>query len=180
MLSILWEIVLPLFIAFIVGWVVMGWLTWRWRWANVSRDRWERVNEELALAQSQLGQAETRMADLEAASAAAAAEAESARATVATMEPTVVAEPTVAAEPTITADELTAIRGIGAKMEAKLHDLGITSLHQIAAFTDDEIERVSAGIGAFPGRIGRDRWVEQAKDLVEKLPPASPAADPMD
>ncbi len=104
------------------------------------------------------------MADLEAASVAAAAEAESARSSVATM------EPSAAPEPTVAADDLTAIRGIGAKMEAKLHDLGITSLHQIAAFTDDEIERVSAGIGAFPGRIGRDRWVEQAKDLVGKLP----------
>lgn len=167
MLSILWEIVLPLLIAFAVGWGVMGWLTWRWRRADVSRDRWERVNEELALARTRLGQAESKVADLEAASAAAVAEAESARAAVATMEP----DP----EPVVV-DDLKAIRGIGAKMEAKLNELGITSLHQIAAFTDDEIERVSAGIGAFPGRITRDRWVEQAADLVAELPSAE--ADP--
>jgi len=168
MLSILWEIVLPLFIAFVVGWVVMGWLTWRWRWANVSQDRWERVNEELTLAKSQLGQAETKVADLEAARAAAAeAEAGSAKAAVATIEPTATGAPVVAAAE---ADDLTAIRGIGAKMEAKLNELGITSLREIAAFTEDDIERVSAGIGAFPGRITRDRWVPQAKDLVERLP----------
>lgn len=173
MLSILWEIVLPLFIAFVVGWVVMGWLTWRWRWANVSKDRWERVNEELTLAKSQLGRAETKVADLEAASAASTAPAEAETATaatsparttsVATMAPAPVSEPAVI-------DDLKAIRGIGAKMEAKLNELGITSLREIAAFTEDDIERVSAGIGAFPGRIGRDRWVHQAKDLVEKLP----------
>ncbi len=172
MLSILWEIVLPLFIAFVVGWVVMGWLTWRWRWANVSKDRWERVNEELTLAKSQLGRAETKVADLEAASAAPAeAEAESATAATSPARTTSVATmaPASASEPAVI-DDLKAIRGIGAKMEAKLNELGITSLREIAAFTEDDIERVSAGIGAFPGRISRDRWVPQAKDLVEKLP----------
>jgi hypothetical protein len=43
MLSVLWEIVLPLLIAFAVGWLVMGWLTWRWRRADVTEAEWATV-----------------------------------------------------------------------------------------------------------------------------------------
>lgn len=154
MLSVLWEIMLPLLIAFVVGWLVMGWLTWRWRRVGVSEAEWATVTTELRRARAQLASVGTSGA-------------------VPAVAPEVPAEPPAPVQ----VDDLKAIRGVGLKMEAKLHELGITSLRQIAAFTDDDIARVSAGIGAFPGRIERDRWVPQAKDLVAELP-AEAAPDP--
>lgn len=62
-------------------------------------------------------------------------------------------------------DDLTRIRGIGKVIEPKLHDLGITSFDQIARFTPADIERVN-DVLSFKGRIERERWVEQAKELV--------------
>lgn len=176
MLSILWEIVLPLLIAFVVGWGIMGWLTWRWRRANVSKRQWERVNQELAAARTQLGEAETKVAGLEAARLVTAVAGSSgngrrvrpAASTLPAAAP--VEEPPEPPQ----VDDLKAIRGIGLKMEAKLNELGITSLRQVAAFTDEEIARVSAGI-AFPGRIERDRWIQQAKELVTRLPDDQPS-----
>ncbi len=152
MTSVLWEIVLPLFVAFVVGWAVMGWLTWRWRRAGVSKLRWAEVNDELGSTRSRLEQAEARVAELQ----------------TARPEPGPADGHSGVPEPA-PIDDLKAIRGIGAKMEAKLHELGITSLRQIAAFDEAEIERVSAGI-AFPGRIARDRWVAQAEELAARLP----------
>lgn len=46
-----------------------------------------------------------------------------------------------------------------------LNGLGITALEQIAALKSHEIEKVNDAI-EFPGRIERDEWVSQAKDLV--------------
>lgn len=62
-------------------------------------------------------------------------------------------------------DDLTAIRGIGKVIEKKLHQLGITSFGQIAALTPDEVRRVNEAID-FPGRVERERWVDQAKELA--------------
>ena len=62
-------------------------------------------------------------------------------------------------------DDLTKIKGIGPVLRDKLHELGVTSFRQIADFTQADIERVNAVL-AFPGRIERERWIEQARDMV--------------
>lgn len=62
-------------------------------------------------------------------------------------------------------DNLTQIKGLGPKIAALLGELGITSIAQIAAWDDAEIERIDAKLGRFQGRITRDNWVEQAKHL---------------
>ncbi|MEO0996159.1 MAG: hypothetical protein AAFX58_01455 [Pseudomonadota bacterium] len=62
-------------------------------------------------------------------------------------------------------DDLKRIRGVGPKLERTLNALGIYRLHQIAAFDESDIERVGSELGRFPGRIRRDRWVEQARRL---------------
>lgn len=67
-------------------------------------------------------------------------------------------------------DDLKVINGIGPKMESILHDFEITSWEQIAAFSPDDVGKVSAAIATFPGRIERDEWVEQAGDLVRRFP----------
>ena len=59
-----------------------------------------------------------------------------------------------------------AIRGIGPKLARQLDELGVRSLHDIATLTDSDIERLDHQL-RFRGRIRRDRWVEQARELVD-------------
>jgi predicted flap endonuclease-1-like 5' DNA nuclease len=62
-------------------------------------------------------------------------------------------------------EELSRIKGVGPKLVTMLNNLGITSLSQIAAWDEAEIDRVDSQLGRFKGRIRRDQWVEQAKLL---------------
>lgn len=64
------------------------------------------------------------------------------------------------------ADELGRIKGIGPRLVAILHDLGVTSFAQIAAWDDAAIGRIDAQLGRFQGRIRRDDWVQQARLLA--------------
>jgi len=64
------------------------------------------------------------------------------------------------------ADDLKRIKGVGPKLEKLLNSLGVTSYSQIAAWDDDEIERIDAQLGIFAGRIRRDDWPAQAGYLA--------------
>jgi len=67
-------------------------------------------------------------------------------------------------------DDLKLINGIGPGIEAKLNKAGIFSFSQISELTEKSIERIASVIEFFPGRITRDRWVEQASKLyLDKL-----------
>ncbi len=61
-------------------------------------------------------------------------------------------------------DDLKKISGVGPALEAKLHDHGVTSYAQIAAWTPEEVAEMDEKL-SFGGRIERDDWVSQAKDL---------------
>jgi len=61
--------------------------------------------------------------------------------------------------------ELTRIKGLGPKLAEQLRALGVTSLSQIAAWDDADIDRIDAQLGRFQGRIRRDDWREQARLL---------------
>ena len=63
-------------------------------------------------------------------------------------------------------DDLKRIKGVGPKLEKLLNSLGVTSYSQIAAWDDDEIDRIDARLGAFAGRIRRDDWPAQASHLA--------------
>lgn len=63
-------------------------------------------------------------------------------------------------------DDLTRIKGLGPKLVEQLRALGVTSFAQIAAWNDDEIDRIDAQLGQFQGRIRRDDWPTQAKLLA--------------
>ena len=52
-------------------------------------------------------------------------------------------------------------------MLLKLNNLGITTFRNIAEFTDADIERVNAELD-FRGRIEREKWVEQARALLDE------------
>ena len=67
-------------------------------------------------------------------------------------------------------DDVKLIAGVGPALEKKLAALGVTSLKQIAAWTAADIERIDTEL-AFKGRIEREEWVEQAKDLIAGKPP---------
>ncbi|NNE89814.1 MAG: 50S ribosomal protein L21 [Silicimonas sp.] len=59
------------------------------------------------------------------------------------------------------ADDLKRISGVGPALEKKLHDLGITSFAQIAAWTPEDITDFDDKL-SFKGRIERDEWLKQA------------------
>ena len=63
-------------------------------------------------------------------------------------------------------DDLKKISGVGPVIEKKLHALGITKFAQIAAFSQDDIEKVDAELN-FKGRIERDNWLEQASEYAK-------------
>lgn len=74
--------------------------------------------------------------------------------------------PQVGAAPAGEADDLRRIKGVGPKLVALLHSLGVNTYAQIAQWTDADIDRVDAQLGTFAGRVRRDNWVEQAKLLA--------------
>jgi predicted flap endonuclease-1-like 5' DNA nuclease len=63
--------------------------------------------------------------------------------------------------------DLKVVRGIGPKFEKALKAAGITSLRQIAEFTEADIEAVARKLGIRPERIRKDDWVAQAQRALE-------------
>ena len=68
------------------------------------------------------------------------------------------------------ADNLEIIKGVGPQNAKKLHELGIWTFAQIAAWTPENVRWVGAYM-AFPGRIDREHWVQQAADLAKSAAP---------
>jgi NADH-quinone oxidoreductase subunit E len=68
--------------------------------------------------------------------------------------------------PDETADDLQRIKGIGPKIADILQDLGIRRYAQIAAWTPDKVAWINDHL-KFKGRVERERWIEQAKALIE-------------
>ncbi|MEO0465051.1 MAG: hypothetical protein AAF216_00800 [Pseudomonadota bacterium] len=73
--------------------------------------------------------------------------------------------PTLLDSPEGTPDDLTEIKGIGAKLSAALNDLGVYHFHQIASWTEDDGEWIGDQL-AFKGRVAREDWVAQAKAMI--------------
>lgn len=63
-------------------------------------------------------------------------------------------------------DDLSKISGVGPVIVGKLEKLGITTFQQIADWTADDIARIDEEL-SFKGRIERENWVEQAKELIK-------------
>ncbi len=63
-------------------------------------------------------------------------------------------------------DDLCRIKGVGPKFADALRGLGFTRFAQLAHMTPTEIERLDGQLGAFRGRITRDRIAEQADYLA--------------
>jgi predicted flap endonuclease-1-like 5' DNA nuclease len=63
-------------------------------------------------------------------------------------------------------DDLCRIKGVGPKFADALHGAGFYRYEQLAHLTPTEVERLDNQLGAFRGRIVRDRIVEQADYLA--------------
>jgi predicted flap endonuclease-1-like 5' DNA nuclease len=63
-------------------------------------------------------------------------------------------------------DDLCRLKGVGPKFAEALHRFGFYRFEQIANLTPTEIDRIDPQLGAFRGRLTRDRIVEQAAYLA--------------
>jgi predicted flap endonuclease-1-like 5' DNA nuclease len=63
-------------------------------------------------------------------------------------------------------DDLSLLKGVGPKFADALQALGFHRFDQLAHLSPNEIERLDGQLGAFRGRIARDRIVEQADYLA--------------
>jgi large subunit ribosomal protein L21 len=69
-----------------------------------------------------------------------------------------------------TADDISLIAGIGPKILKGLTDMGVTTFAQIAGWTEADVERIEAELKQ-KGRVAREEWIEQAKELMAGKPP---------
>jgi len=63
-------------------------------------------------------------------------------------------------------DDLKKIDGIGMFLEEQLNYFGIYTYEQISGFDDSFIQKLTAAIGFSEDTIYRDKWVEQARELL--------------
>jgi len=65
-------------------------------------------------------------------------------------------------------DNLQALKGVGPKLAAQLEAAGYTRFDQIAELNPTEVAVLDEKLGAFRGRVARDRLVEQAAFLARR------------
>lgn len=66
-------------------------------------------------------------------------------------------------------DDLKIISGVGPKLEKMLHEFGIKSFYQLSQLDNEGINALNEKIEFFPGRMERDNWIGQAKELHKKF-----------
>ncbi len=75
-------------------------------------------------------------------------------------------KPELLSAPNGEADDLKVIKGIGPKLEKELNGAGVYHFSQIAGWTEKEVAWADENLVSFKGRISRDNWVSQAKELA--------------
>jgi len=70
-----------------------------------------------------------------------------------------------AATPAAEKDDLKEISGIGPAIETKLKADGIVSFRQVAQLSSAEVERIETEVINSTGRIQRENWIAQAREL---------------
>src|SRR6056297_1793057 len=63
-------------------------------------------------------------------------------------------------------DDLKKLSGVGPALEKKLHEAGVTSFAQIAAWTEADVADMDEKL-SFKGRIEREGWIAQAQELTK-------------
>ena len=69
------------------------------------------------------------------------------------------------APPDAEPDNLQRIRGVGPAMVRLLNEQGVVTFRQLAVLDDAGIDELQSRLPGFSGRIRRDRWIEQAREL---------------
>tara|TARA_R110002020_G_scaffold83397_2_gene207257 strand:- start:162296 stop:163918 length:1623 start_codon:yes stop_codon:yes gene_type:complete len=64
------------------------------------------------------------------------------------------------------ADDLERINGVGPMLCELLHEVGVFYFWQVAEWSPQDVEWVDGKLQHFKGRITRDKWVDQARDLA--------------
>lgn len=64
-------------------------------------------------------------------------------------------------------DDLKLIKGVGPKLEALLHEMGVYHFDQIAVWGAADVAYMDENLQGFKGRVTRDDWVGQAKALAK-------------
>ncbi len=155
------EMMMLIILAAVLG-LFVGWLIWARRKPGpdaVDSD----ATAELAKCRESMAQTSARLAQLEA-ELAAASDFDGdgvAEGTDEGVKPTTLAAPRDGK-----GDDLKQIKGVGPKLEALCHQLGFWHFDQIAAWSDQEVAWVDANLEGFKGRVTRDHWVAQAKQLA--------------
>ena len=84
--------------------------------------------------------------------------------------PAAAAQPLAAPVADGKSDDISLIGGIGPKMETGMRELGYNTFASIAAMSADDVAKAEAHLKQ-KGRIGREEWIEQAKELLAGKPP---------
>ena len=63
-------------------------------------------------------------------------------------------------------DDLKQINGVGFRAEKQLNDLGVFYFQQLANLSAEEAAWLDDQLGEFRGKLYRDRWIDQANDLI--------------
>lgn len=63
------------------------------------------------------------------------------------------------------ADDLKELSGVGPALEKKLHENGVTTFAQVAAWTDADVAEMDEKL-SFKGRIEREGWIAQAQAKI--------------
>jgi predicted flap endonuclease-1-like 5' DNA nuclease len=74
-------------------------------------------------------------------------------------------------------DDLKQILGVGPKLERLLNKNGVFYFWQVASWSHGDIEVIDQRLDTFKGRISRDNWVSQAKQLTRSPGAASIPAE---
>ena len=67
-------------------------------------------------------------------------------------------------------DDVSLISGIGPAIARDLTEMGIVTFAQISELNDQEMRAINDKIG-FPGRVEREQWREQARELMAGVAP---------
>ncbi len=77
------------------------------------------------------------------------------------------AAPKKAAPKAAAADDLKQLSGVGPALEKKLNEAGVTTFAQVAGWKKADVADMDEKL-SFKGRIEREGWIAQAKDLAKK------------
>jgi len=162
MLWLIWQMWFFLLMAFLIG-LGLGWRLW-----SASGE----AGKALQAAKDEIGRLQRENDSLSSVAARhqAALEVSQSSAKPESADPEPVAKPSkkkAAASPKtssrpIEVNDLTELKGLGPKAAEALNAAGVTSFHQIAAWTKADIAKWDEALTA-RGRIERDDWVGQAK-----------------